>query len=161
MRPSFYNINIKLDKSKDYDFIANGHTGALDLIHKETLKSLKEKDLRSISDDTLKLLKKRGYLTERTPLEERKYVNAIVETVNIKRNNKKHASYMFVVSNNCNFRCSYCFENQISEKGENWSKSTFTKEMVDKAYKAMLEIEPKREKHSNSIYLYGGEPLLK
>lgn len=36
---------------------------------------------------------------------------------------------------------------------------TFTKEMVDRAYEAMLEIEPDRNKHQK-ITLYGGEPLL-
>jgi uncharacterized protein len=41
-----------------------------------------------------------------------------------------------------------------------WSKKAFTKEMVDKAFEAMLQIEPNRKLHSSRITLYGGEPLL-
>ena len=55
-----------------------------------------------------------------------------------------------------NFRCPYCFEKDIQKDG-----TAFTKEMVDKAYQAILQIAPDERLRSNSITLYGGEPLLK
>jgi uncharacterized protein len=64
------------------------------------------------------------------------------------------------VAYDCNFRCPYCFENGISNNGKGWSKKTFTKDSVDRAYAAMLEIEPDIKRISKSITLYGGEPLL-
>ncbi len=42
----------------------------------------------------------------------------------------------------------------MSGNGENWSKKTFTKEMADRAFEAMLQIEPRRELHSKVITLY-------
>lgn len=67
---------------------------------------------------------------------------------------------MFMVTYDCNFRCPYCYESEVSEGGRKWTKKTFTKDLVDRAFDAMLEIEPNRQKHSNLITLYGGEPLL-
>jgi uncharacterized protein len=41
-----------------------------------------------------------------------------------------------------------------------WTKEVFTKEMVDRAYEAMLEVEPNKKAHNPEIALYGGEPLM-
>lgn len=55
----------------------------------------------------------------------------------------------------------YCYEGEMSDNGTKWSKKTFTREMADRAFNAMLQIEPHRELHSKIITLYGGEPLLR
>ncbi len=163
MRASSYNIYVELIKNEEYSLLLHGYTGAIDLVKKKIITVLESKKpdcLNSLSLDIINKLKRRGYLTEKTLAEERKYVKTIIEKTHHKED-KKRAPFLFAVTNNCNFRCTYCFENFISDKGKGWSKKTFTKEMVDKAYKAMLEIEPDRKLHSDTIYLYGGEPLMK
>lgn len=77
------------------------------------------------------------------------------------KRSKLFSSFIFIPSYDCNFRCPYCIEGQMSGDGKNWSKRTFTREMVDRAYEAMLEIAPHKELHGKQIILYGGEPLLK
>ena len=64
--------------------------------------------------------------------------------------------FTFLITYDCNFRCPYCFEKDIQKDG-----TAFTKEMVDKAYQAILQIAPDERLRSRSITLYGGEPLLK
>ncbi len=163
MRISSYNICVELDKNEEYNLLFHGYTGAIDLVKKDITTILKSKNINCLNrlpKDTIKLLERRGYLTKKSLAEERKYVKTIINKTHF-RKSKKRASFLFIVTNDCNFRCTYCFENFISGKGKKWSKKVFTKDMVDKAYNAMLEIEPERKLHSDNIYLYGGEPLMK
>ncbi|MDR3246965.1 MAG: radical SAM protein [Prevotellaceae bacterium] len=68
------------------------------------------------------------------------------------KRNKLFSNFIFIPSYNCNFRCPYCVEGQVSKMGKQWSKKTF---------KAMEEICPHIGFQSKQILLYGGEPLLK
>ena len=65
-----------------------------------------------------------------------------------------------MIAYDCNFRCPYCYEGNISGKGRQWSKKIFNKDMVDRAYQAMEEIEPNKNLRAKTITLYGGEPLM-
>ena len=65
-------------------------------------------------------------------------------------------NFTFAVTYDCNFRCPYCFE-----KGIQKDKTTFTKEMTDKAFQAIMQITPNEKLRPKTISLYGGEPLLK
>lgn len=163
MRSSSYNIYIKLENSTEYDFIAHGYTGALNLINKNIAKWLENSkgylDYKGINNSTVETLKNRGFITSMEKTEEYDYVKKIAEYLH-KKNIKKKA-FLFAITQDCNFRCTYCFENSYSKNGNDWSKNRLTKQLVDKAYKAMLEIEIDRSKHSDNISLYGGEPLLK
>ncbi len=141
----------------------HGYTGAIDLINKELIAILKNKGNNSlhinIDQERLEPLLKRGYVTNMSISEERQYVKNIAETLH--KNNTLVKAFVITVTYNCNFRCPYCYENDFSKHGSNWSKNTLTKEMVDRIYNVMLELEPDRTKHNNIITLYGGEPLLK
>jgi len=163
MRASDYNIYVKLDNNPNYYFLVQGYTGAIDLTKTEIallLKKSKNSDsFDQINSETLALLKKRGYITSKTKEEERKHLQNISGFVHKK--SRKLNSFLFAVTQNCNFRCPYCYENGVSNHGNDWSKSVFTKEMVDKAYAAMLNIQPDRNNRKDVIGLYGGEPLLK
>lgn len=110
--------------------------------------------------ETLELLIKRGYLTTKTQEEEQAHV-AKIATLLHEAHKRLYKSFSFLITYNCNFRCPYCFENGISCNGSAWSGQVLSREMVDKAYSAMLNIEPRQELHSKNILLYGGEPLLK
>lgn len=163
MRASDYNIFVKLDNNQQYYFLVQGYTGAIDLIKTEIallLKKSKNGDsFDHINSETLDLLKKRGYITSKTKEEEIKHLQNISEFIHNKR--KKTNSFLFAVTQNCNFRCPYCYENGVSNYGNDWSKSVFTEKLVDKAYEAMIKIQPDRNNRKDVIGLYGGEPLLK
>lgn len=164
-RPSSYNIVVKLKDSASQFMLIHGYTGAIDIANENVAALLRPGSRVSIdnglvSESTFNMLIQRGYLTQKTAQEER---DVCVRWANFMHAWKKYFSlraFMFVVSYDCNFRCPYCYESMISNKGSQWTQKTFTKEMVDRAYEAMLEIEPDRNKHQKKITLYGGEPLL-
>jgi len=151
-------------KNSNRYFLMHGYTGAIDIVQEKVAKFLKRgegyncSDGSQISQETIDLLKERGYLTYLSPTEEKNVVKKIAE--NIFKLNKIKNSFLFLVTYDCNFRCPYCFENEISGSGKAWSKKVVAKELVDKAYEVMLQIQPDRNRHQNNITLYGGEPLL-
>lgn len=166
-RVSSYTICVNLPEEPDYALLVHGYTGAIDRINKEVAQLMKSRivisedmfDQLSCSKETIRTLMKRGYLTSRSPVEEREYVHSMANFLH-QTSSRGAASFLFLVAYDCNFRCPYCFENDISSHGKGWSKQVFTKEMVDRAYQAMCEIQPNRSMHGKSITLYGGEPLL-
>ena len=165
-RVSLYTIFINLDDSNGDFLLIHGYTGAIDRVSNSvawflrTGQTFEEKDIAQLpfSAETFQVLVKRGYLTNKTPFEEREQVKLMAEIFH--KQEKKTRSFLFLVAYDCNFRCPYCFENTISSNGKGWSKKVFTKHAVDRAYEAMLELEPERAQHHNGITLYGGEPLL-
>ena len=166
-RVSSYTICVNLPEEPDYSLLVHGYTGAIDRVNKEVAQMIKSRIVISedmfeqlpCSKETVHTLMKRGYLTSRSPVEEREYVHSMANFLH-HNSSQGSASFLFLVAYDCNFRCPYCFENDISSHGKGWSKQVFTKEMVDRAYEAMCEIQPNRAKHGKSITLYGGEPLL-
>lgn len=163
-RKSSYVIPVCLDKKGGKYMLVHGYTGALDLVPEAVAFLFDEMQKNeplpnSLSEDVRKILLKRGYITKKTEEEEHILMNKIARSLHLySKNNKKR--FYFIVNYNCNFRCPYCFENIISNKGKNWSQQIMTEEMVDKAFDSMLLIEPDRNKHLKEIVLYGGEPLM-
>lgn len=167
-RTSLYTIFVKLDDEENRHLLVHGYTGAIDIVSNKAAKFLKlggvilKQDAISgklpISKQTFDNLTKRGQITSLSPLEEREHVKKLANMLH--RKESKIRNWLFLVAYDCNFRCPYCFENGISENGKSWSGGVFTKELVDKAYQAMYELEPNRSMHANKITLYGGEPLL-
>lgn len=165
-RLSSYTIFTKLENTEDKYMLVHGYTGAIDIVHENVVSYLKSHSeflhMENVcfSQTTFDILVKRGYVTQRTFGEEVAYVGRLAKLFH-ESAKKMYKYFLFSVTYDCNFRCVYCYENNISNKGNDWSRKTFTKEMVDKAYVAMMEIEPERRLHSKVITLYGGEPLLK
>jgi uncharacterized protein len=144
--------------------LVHGYTGAIDISNKTIVSFLKSnkffsKENAPFSDNTWDRLLSRGYITTKTKEEEYAYVARMADAYH--RHHKLFSNFVFIPSYNCNFRCPYCVETKISKMGEQWSKRTFNKEMVDKAFQAMEEIAPHAQFNQKAILLYGGEPLLK
>ena len=163
-RTSLYTIFTKLE-NEDNDFLlVHGYTGAMDVVTEKVARFLRNGALIGkdgsypIEKNTMEVLLERGYLTEKSPLEEKEHVHNMANLIHKKSALRK--SWLFLVAYDCNFRCPYCFENAISDDGKAWSKKVFTKDAVDRAYASMLEIEENRSQHNDLITLYGGEPLL-
>ncbi|WP_290448507.1 radical SAM protein [uncultured Muribaculum sp.] len=161
LHKSYYTITVKLQAEDDKHMLIHGYTGAIDIVDSNIVNALNAENISSVlSEDEISLLSQRGYLTNKTVEEEQSYVAHFADVLH-RMNSKLYKNFGFVITYDCNFRCPYCFENTISKHGTAWTKKTMTKEMVDKAYDAMLKIEPHRELHKKEILLYGGEPLLR
>lgn len=159
-RFSSYTIVTGLDKEPDCDCLIHGYTGAIDVVDKSIVEFLESNATFHKSDipcsaATQDALEKRGYITGKTREEEIEYVKRLANAL-YKKETIFNNSFTFVVSYDCNFRCPYCFE-----KGIKRDATTFTQEMTDKAYKAIMEIAPEEKLRSKIITLYGGEPLLR
>ncbi len=154
-------------ESADHFLIAHGYTGAIDLVQSKVVTFLRENSQASfrtnkssvrLNDDTLSLLQRRGYLTQRDESQEREYVWNFAQTMHGR--NSRLSSFLFFVAYDCNFSCPYCFERHLSGSGKGWSRKVMTRAQVDTAYAAMSAIRPSRSMHDNQITLIGGEPLL-
>lgn len=158
LRVSSYMIPVKLEKEKNKYILIHGYTGAMDIISEKLLNDIKAIGKEyNLTQPMIELLLKRGYLTTKTQDEEYAYVARIAKALH-RESLIMNTSFTWIVSYNCNFRCPYCFENRETKNGK--KKITFTKELVDIAYKAQDFIQPRKELRKNSITLYGGEPLL-
>lgn len=162
---SLYTIFLKRTHHEDRHLLVHGYTGAIDYVSDAVMDFLRaggrQHDLTTKAEldaSTTDHLLARGYLTSRTPYEERDHVRRLANLLH--RKERVIKNWLFLVAYDCNFRCPYCFENGISSAGKSWSKKVFTRNAVDQAYRAMLEIEPNREAHDQTITLYGGEPLM-
>lgn len=164
-RRSNYCIFVDLDGTDKKTMMLHAYTGAMDIVQAQIATFLKEHSMFeeeeiNFSKDSLALLIARGYITTKSAAEEKDYVRRFAELLH--KDSMRHIKgFVFMVSYDCNFRCPYCYEAGVSGNGHKWSKKTFTKEMVDRAYDAMTEIEPDESKRYKVITLYGGEPFLK
>ena len=163
---SLYTIFIELKQADDQYLLVHGYTGAIDIANGSIVRHLKSHRNHLVpqespfSINTFQLLLKRGYITDKNQDEEIIHVKKLAELLH-RRDSILHKNFMFIISYDCNFRCPYCYENGISHNGRQWTKKQFDRQMVDRVFKAMLEIEPHQELHDKHITLYGGEPLLK
>ena len=160
LRTSSYLIPVKLESEPDKYMLIHGYTGAIDIATESLLKKIQS--VASGTDllpEMVEVLLKRGYITTKTPEEECILANKLAASIHSFRRDRIHR-FLFIVNYSCNFRCPYCFENAISNKGKSWSHTIFSKEMVDRAYECMIEMEPDLAKHNKEITLYGGEPLM-
>lgn len=167
IQTSLYTIYIKLQNSDKF-LLVHGYSGAIDVVDREIAEFLRtggriseeamEEGQFYLGEVATKILLDRGYLTRLTPYQEKRFVHQVAARLHLK--SKQESSFLFLMAYDCNFRCSYCFENSISDHGHGWSKKVFDKGLVDRAYEAISEIEPDFSMHAKRITLYGGEPLL-
>lgn len=158
LRTSSYLIPVKLESEPGKYMLIHGYTGAIDIVTESLLKKIQAVASGvDLPEDTLQTLIKRGYITTRSQEEEYAYVARIAKALH-KKECLLHTSFTWVVTYNCNFRCPYCFEGREQKNGNH--HIVFTQEMVDKAFRAMEQIQSYRERGNNVITLYGGEPLL-
>ncbi|MDR2407492.1 MAG: radical SAM protein [Bacteroidales bacterium] len=164
LRKSSYTISVKLEAEEGKYMLVHGYTGAIDVVSGNVtsyLNSMNHPETRNtrVSEATLDSLKTRGYLTLKTKEEEIAHVRKLAGLLH-QKNKILHRNFLFLVAYDCNFRCSYCYESKVLKNSRQWSKKVFTKEMVDKAYRAIVSIGKDKRLHSQRITLYGGEPLL-
>lgn len=117
------------------------------------------------SDQTIAVLRRRGYLTEMSPSEEEEFFEKFVNKLH-ELSARWMPSYMFMPTYNCNLRCSYCFQDHMrTDPRFGHLLRLMQPEVVDRLFAAMPEIERAHglggdEPRHRSIGLFGGEPLL-
>ena len=161
-RVSGYNIYLPLKKSDDY-LLVQGAKGSFDIVNQELVDAIKNFDPENYENDpvimeNLDALIKRGYITSLTKEEEFTFISHLSRAINKK--GRQTMSITLLPTYNCNFRCEYCFERNLQKNGAEWLGKQMTPVMVDAIFEALKKCK-EQGSTIDSIYLFGGEPLLK
>ncbi|MHB8146306.1 MAG: radical SAM protein [Vulcanimicrobiaceae bacterium] len=187
LRASSYVIYVDLPGNRDQWLLVHGYTGAYDQVSRDVVGYVRSLERNRVpkplygnwdeewsdstlverpSDDTIAVLSRRGYLTERTHDEEVALFEEIVMRLH-ERQLRAMPSYILMPTYNCNLRCSYCFQDHMRT---NLAYSHLLKpmsiEMADRIIAAFPPIEerlhglPSESPRKRKITFFGGEPLL-
>ncbi|HLG15729.1 MAG TPA: radical SAM protein [Blastocatellia bacterium] len=187
MKTSNYVIYFHIPETDEF-YLVHGYTGAVDLASPEAIgylldrvdpshtwhtkdlgivrEAIEGRTLGPISDDTIDMLKSRGYLTEMSSAEELRYVEKLAGFLHNRNIKHSRPNFMIVPVYECNLRCPYCFETDTRvELGKlKILQNVMTEKMVDAAFTSMDVILKQRSGPEGAekayITLYGGEPLM-
>ena len=164
-RKSSYTIATCVDEEKKKYILIHGYTGAIDIVEIEIKEYLTKNMILTIdnfpySKELFDKLLSRGYITSKSEVEERSYVKTIAKILH-KRDKHSPKVFTLLVTYDCNFQCPYCFEKDVMQRNGENPHLVISKEMADKAFEAILTIEPEERLRNKTINLFGGEPLLK
>lgn len=157
---SQYNIYNSLSDGKY--LLVHGYTGAVDIISEDIYNIIlsamvDSKKLILLSKEDFEILRQRGYITDKTYDDERESLKKVAKTVH--KVQSKNIAVAIIPTYGCNFRCSYCYEKKLIEKGEEWLNKVISTETVDLIFKSFDKMR-EEGKNIDSITIYGGEPLL-
>lgn len=193
MRASSYNIYVDLPSNEQEMLIVHGYTGAYDKVTRgvgayvrslenhvlpkplygvwsdEQLGNWKgqrdfEDEATTPSEQTIAILKKRGYLTEKSAEDEEDYFKRFAKMLHAQ---SRKPNYIFMPTYNCNLRCAYCFQDYMrTDRNFSHLLRTMKIELVDRIFEAMEKIEAHHGYTGDTppprhIGLFGGEPLIK
>ncbi|MBV9110568.1 MAG: radical SAM protein, partial [Gemmatimonadetes bacterium] len=139
LRTSSYTIYVPLADPDEGTLLVHGYTGAYDRVSRgvaEYLRSLEagppaeplhgtwqsEPALApapapaAISDRTVEILHRRGYMTEMSVQEEEGYLARLVKKRH--QRDSRAVSYIIMPTYNCNLRCAYCFQDHMRTQPE-------------------------------------------
>lgn len=164
-RVSKYNLYLPLRTTDQY-LLIQGVRGSFDVVTKDIVDKLQampagvffDAEKLDLASDLIAPLSKRGYITTLTEDEEYDFLKRLNQAINERA--RKFISVTMLPTYNCNFRCEYCFERNLQNKGAKWLQGKMTPEIVDAVY-AQIEKWREEGKVVEGIYLFGGEPLLR
>lgn len=185
MRTSSYTVYVDLPGNSEDMLLVHGYTGAYDKVSRRVasyLRSLERKrppkplygdwtpepqiegQVPSPSEQTIQILKTRGYLTEFSPEEEEEAFAQFAGKLH-EHNIHQMPSYIMMPTYNCNLRCSYCFQDHMrTDPRFGHLLRTMQPAMVDRIFAAMVRIESMHGVNGDGprrrIGFFGGEPLL-
>jgi uncharacterized protein len=184
LRASSYNIYVDLPDNKEDMLLVHGYTGAYDKVSQRVATYVRSLEVNktpkplfgkwtpeapiagqviSPSEQTLEVLKKRGYLTEKAVEEEREFFAKIANKLHALQNKP---GFIFVPTYDCNLRCSYCFQDHMrTNPAFNHLLRAMSPEVIDRIFTAIPQMEAYHGVSDNQHYvrnigLFGGEPLL-
>jgi len=185
LRTSSYTIYVDLPDNREEMLLVHGYTGAYDKVSRRVahyLRSLEAKpapmplygewspepegddEVRPPAQETIAILKRRGYLTRWSSEEEETFFAKFVTRLH-QRAAQRMPSYLFIPTYDCNLRCSYCFQDPLrTDAAFRHLLRPMEPEMVDRIFAAMPKIEarhhPRAGAERRDIGFFGGEPLL-
>jgi uncharacterized protein len=188
LRTSSYTIYADLPDDGDNVLLVHGYTGAYDKVSKNVANYVRSLDTNPVAkplygewtpepalsgkvaiqqptDETINVLKKRGYLTEMNNGEELAFFTNVATRLHHFQS-KLMPSYIIMPTYSCNLRCPYCFQDHMRTDPKFKHLLRIMKpDMADRIFKAMPGIEeshgvlPESSARRNVIF-FGGEPLL-
>ena len=178
LRTSHFTIYVDLPGERDQSLIAHGYSGAFDKVSTDVVAFLRAHEERRgasrseapqeapvLADRTLRLLEKRGYLTEMSREDEEDRVARLVAAIH-ERAIRKPPAYVLMHTYQCNLRCAYCFQDRMrTDPALHGLLRTMSRPVVDRIFAAIPGIEKKHlgtdeGRHRRSFLFFGGEPLL-
>lgn len=164
LRVSSYNIYVPLQNEENEYMLIHGYMGAIDIVSNDIYQSIvnattDSQELNNITEDNLRVLIDRGYITKKSREEERDTFNLISNAIhNI---SKKYVYVTIMPTYNCNFRCSYCYERNLLANSKEWLEKAMDVKTADRLFEWMDSLKAEGKVVKGQITLYGGEPLLK
>jgi uncharacterized protein len=185
-RTSSYTIYVDLPEDQEKMLLVHGYTGAYDKVSRRVatyLRSLEVKkppkplygdwspeppiegEVIAPSQATIELLKRRGYLTDKTVEEEQEFFVQMATKLHHLAS-RLMPSYIIMPTYSCNLRCPYCFQDHMrTNPAFKHLLKTMQPEMVDRIFAAMPQIErghgvTEEMDLPRNITFFGGEPLL-
>ncbi len=144
MVASRYNIY----DEKNFSYIANTLTGACIQVTKEEILGIKHGKLEVFSDEEIAVLEENGIIIDSELVE----IQLLRNAYNFCKYTNKRATITIAPSLDCNFDCSYCYEEKSKER-----MSEMIKNQVLLFLHHLLEENQIQELN---ICWYGGEPIL-
>lgn len=154
LRTSGYVIYVRLPDGRGF-MLVHGYTGAVDVVSCRVADSLRRGRFDLLGEVTLEKLKRRGYVTALSKEREMDHVRNFSRV--LMGRTARFVNLAIVVAYDCNLRCPYCFEQNIS--GNGWTGESFDTVTTRLAFEAMEQLNGE-ETQGKKIILYGGEPLM-
>lgn len=163
-RASSYNIHVPA-RQEGHTLIANGYTGALDLLPRHVSEVLMdaeqvgwEADAHWFDPATLSFLRQRGYVTELSPAGEREAVARLAGELR-EETDCWFPHFYILPTYRCQLHCSYCFQSKvrIRQRGNLPTPPIMSEAVMRAAFRTIDCLVGNRRRRS--IGIYGGEPL--
>ena len=131
---------------------------------------LADKHFEAPTANSLEMLVKRGYLTDKSADEEKTYLQKILNWFHVRNVQKSPPSFLLIPTYECNLRCPYCFETstRVDLNRQGTLKDVISVYKIDEAFAAMDVLAEQRRPggvslsdfwKATKVGLYGGEPL--
>ncbi|MFX0064963.1 MAG: radical SAM protein [Candidatus Hermodarchaeota archaeon] len=149
--------------------LLNPFSGALDVVDQEVIDLIDYVQTHSQfpsqidrNDQIVSLLLNRGYFLTSSD-EERKRALAFEKVLQ----SFHHPGFLLIPTYNCNFRCPYCYEQNLRKKPKEFLEKILSEDQLDSFFQAVdsilaQAIFPRKSasKQVAEVILYGGEPFL-
>jgi len=155
MRLSRYIIFVPLE-GRGETVLVHGISGAVDRVSDEWARNLRAMRWDRFAAQDLAELRRRGYITDKTPEEEREIAVRIGRRLREKA--MRSAGFILTPTIRCNLGCDYCFQNPLRAGGA--GAPALDVRMAEAAFAAMADLQVRRGAKVSRILLFGGEPLL-
>ncbi|HRI66456.1 MAG TPA: radical SAM protein [Polyangium sp.] len=183
-RTSSYVIYVDLPGVPDEMLLVHGYTGAYDRVSKRIATYLRameskhapkplygdwtsaptvEGNVEAPSDESISVLKRRGYLVPLSLEEEEGLFSRIVAQHHL-TTLRRSPSYILMPTYQCNLRCHYCFQDHMRTNPEySHLLRMMDRPMIDRIIRGMKQIDQAHGVNAamtRNVTFFGGEPLL-